>query len=168
MVKLRRQDKEITDKAEIEEILTQARVGRLGTCLDGIPYITPVNFVYDSGKIFFHSAHEGRKITNITANPNVCFEVDEVGDVLAREPICRSSTTYRSVIAFGQTRQISETNAKLYALRKMAQKYALGLSHDAITVATMKATTVFEVEIKDICAKRSPVRLGPVTDVSKK
>lgn len=168
MGKLRRQDKEITDKAEIEEILAQARVGRLGTCLDGIPYIIPVNFVHDSGKIFFHSAHEGRKVTNITANPNVCFEVDEAGDVIAREPICRSSTTYRSVIASGQARQVSETNAKLYALRKMAKKYAPNLSHDAITEATMKAATVFEIDIKDICAKRSPVRPGPVADVSKK
>ncbi|MBI4006989.1 MAG: pyridoxamine 5'-phosphate oxidase family protein, partial [Planctomycetes bacterium] len=64
MGKLRRQDKEITDKAEIEEILALAKVGRLGTCLDSIPYIIPVNFVYDGGKIFFHSAHEGRKVTN--------------------------------------------------------------------------------------------------------
>ncbi|MFQ5976199.1 MAG: pyridoxamine 5'-phosphate oxidase family protein, partial [Candidatus Hydrothermarchaeales archaeon] len=89
-------------------------------------------------------------------------------DVIAREPICRSSTTYRSVIVFGHAREVSETNTKLYALRKMAEKYAKGLSHDAITEATMKAVTVFEIEIKDLCAKRSPVRPGPVTDVSKK
>ncbi|MGR3310716.1 MAG: pyridoxamine 5'-phosphate oxidase family protein [Candidatus Brocadiales bacterium] len=165
---MRRQDKEITDKAEIDELLAQARVGRLGTCLDGIPYITPVNFVYDGGKIFFHSAREGRKITNIAANPNVCFEVAEVGDVIAKEPICRSSTAYRSVIVFGQARQVSETNAKLHALRKMAEKYAQGLSHDAITEATIKAVTVFEIEIKDISAKRSPAHPGPVADVSKK
>lgn len=165
---MRRRDKEITDTAEIEEILAQARVGRLGTCLDGIPYITPINFVYNEGKIFFHSAREGRKITNITANPNVCFEVDEVGDVIAKEPICRSSTAYRSVIIFGRAGQVSEADTKLYALRKMAKKYAPHLSHDAITEATMKAVTVFEIEIKDLSAKRSPASPGPVTDVSKK
>jgi hypothetical protein len=165
---MRRQDKEITDSAEIDEILTQTMVGRLGTCLDGIPYIIPINFVYDGGRIFFHSAREGRKVSNIAANPNVCFEVDEVGDVLAKEPICRSSTAYRSVIVFGQARQVSETDTKLSALRKMAKKYAPDLSHDAITEATMKAVTVFEIEIKDICAKRSPAMPGPVTDVSKK
>lgn len=168
VAKLRRQDKEITDRAEIDEILTQSKIGRLGTCLDGIPYVTPVNFVHDGQKIFFHSAREGRKVTNISANPNVCFEVDEVGDIIAKEPICRSSTTYRSVIIFGTAAQVSETEPKLSALRKMAQKYAPHLSHDALTEATMKSTTVFEIEIKDICAKRSPAKPGPVTDVSKK
>ena len=36
---MRRKDKEITDKNEIEDILSTAMVGRLGTCANGIPYI---------------------------------------------------------------------------------------------------------------------------------
>ena len=77
---MRRKDKEITDKNEIEDILTTVMVGRLGTCSNGIPYITPVNFTYDreTSKIFLHCANEGRKLENIRVNPNVCFEVEEV------------------------------------------------------------------------------------------
>ncbi len=52
-INLRRSDKEVTDREEVEELLSNALVGRLGTCFDNIPYVTPVNFVYDKDKIIF-------------------------------------------------------------------------------------------------------------------
>lgn len=77
---MRRKDKEISDKNEIEDLLASSTVGRLGTCANGIPYITPMNFTYDkeTSKIFLHCANEGRKLDNIRINPTVCFEVEEV------------------------------------------------------------------------------------------
>ncbi len=43
---MRRKEKEITEKVIQEEILRQAEVGRLGTAIDGSPYIVPMNFCY--------------------------------------------------------------------------------------------------------------------------
>lgn len=74
---MRRKQCEITDSKEIERILGATTIGRIATDgADGYPYITPVNFVYHKGNIYFDSAPEGEKLDNLSRNPNVCFEVD--------------------------------------------------------------------------------------------
>ena len=113
---MRRSDKEVTDREEVEEILSNALVGRLGTCLNNIPYITPVNFVYDKDKIYFHSAHEGRKIDNIKYNQQVCFEIDEIISIIpGRRMPCGSTTEYKSVIIFGDIRVVIDIDEKTSA-----------------------------------------------------
>lgn len=166
---MRRKDKEITDRNEIEEILSTAMVGRLGTCAHEIPYITPMNFTYDkeTSKIFLHCANEGRKLENIRINRNVCFEVEEVKSVIVKQPTCGSSVAYRSVIIFGNIRILSDYHAKNYALRKLADKYAPQNPKVPFTDAMIHKTNVLEIEIREMAAKRSPVK-PVVTDPSKK
>lgn len=166
---MRRKDKAITDKNEIEEILLTSTVGRLGTCSNGIPYITPMNFTYDkeTSKIFLHCANEGRKLDNIRVNPYVCFEVEEVKNVIVKQPTCASSVAYRSVIIFGNIKILSEVNAKNYGLQKLAEKYAPQNPKIPFTDAMLNRTNVLEIEIKEMTAKRSPVK-PVVTDPSKK
>ncbi|MCF6154729.1 MAG: pyridoxamine 5'-phosphate oxidase family protein [Candidatus Brocadia sp.] len=166
---MRRKDKEITDKNEIEEILLSSMVGRLGTCANRIPYITPMNFTYDkeTAKIFLHCANEGRKLENIRINPNVCFEVEEVKNVIVKQPTCGSSVAYRSVIMFGNIKILSEVNAKNYALQKLAEKYAPQNPKVPFTDTMLNKTNVLEIEIREMTAKRSPVKPS-VTDPSKK
>jgi len=154
---LRRRDKEIKNCQEVEELLSNALVGRLGTCSNNIPYITPVNFVYDKDKIYFHSAHEGRKIENIKYNQQVCFEIDEMISIIpGRRMPCGSTTEYKSVILFGDIRVVVDTEEKTFALNELIRKYApeapqLPRSSDAAT-----RTNVLVIEVKEITAKQSP------------
>ena len=59
---MRRKDREITDRAEIEAILNEAMVCRIGLADDGEPYVVPVSFGYEDGSVYIHSAPEGKKI----------------------------------------------------------------------------------------------------------
>ena len=122
---MRRKDKEIANHLEVEELLTNTLVGRLGTCLDNIPYITPVNFVYNQNKIYFHSALEGRKIENIKSNSNICFEIDQLISIIPgiNRP-CASTTQYKSIIIFGNIKIVSDIEEKVFALNKLIEKYA--------------------------------------------
>ena len=166
---MRRKDKEITDRDEVSEILSTAMVGRLGTCLNNIPYITPLNFTYDkaTGKIFLHCANEGRKLDNIKVNQNVCFEVEEVKHTIVKQPTCASSVAYRSVIIFGTIKILTDIAAKNEALQKLADKYAPQNPKVPFTNAMLNKTNVLEIEIKEMTAKRSPVKPA-ITDPSKK
>lgn len=169
---MRRKDKEITDKVELEEILSVATVGRLGTCANGIPYITPVNFTYDqeTSKVFLHCANEGRKLDNIRMNQNVCFEVEEVKQVMVKQPTCGSSVAYRSVIMFGSIKILTDIKAKNDALQKLADKYAPQNPKVPFTEAMLMKTNVLEIEVKEMTGKRSPAKpMNRVTtDTSKK
>ena len=56
---MRRKYSEITDKKEMIRILTSSNIGRLATLdTEGYPYITPVNFVFHEGCVYFHCAPE--------------------------------------------------------------------------------------------------------------
>ena len=154
---MRRKEKEITNHGEIDELLSSALVGRLGTCLNNIPYITPVNFVYDQNKIYFHSALEGRKIENIKSNSNICFEVDQLISIIPgiNRP-CASTAEYKSIIIFGNIKIVTNIEEKAFALNKLIEKYApqsprLSLSSGAI----LGRTGVLSIEVKEITAKQS-------------
>ncbi|GJQ59164.1 MAG: pyridoxamine 5'-phosphate oxidase family protein [Candidatus Scalindua sp. AMX11] len=155
---MRRKDKEIADRLEVEELLTNALVGRLGTCLDNVPYITPVNFAYDNDKIYFHSAHEGRKIENIKYNQHVCFEIDEMISIIpGRRMPCGSTTEYKSVIIFGMIRVVADIDEKTFALNKLIEKYAHDSPRLPQSSDAAKRTNVLVIEVKEITAKQSPI-----------
>lgn len=132
---MRRQKCEVTDSFEIERILGLARVGRLATMgLDGYPYITPVNFVYFDGDIYFHSAPVGEKLDNLKADPHVCFEVDIPLAYLDSgfDPdggICRLHQLYHCVIIRGRAGVVEDDQLKAECLNKLVSKYEERVIH---------------------------------------
>jgi nitroimidazol reductase NimA-like FMN-containing flavoprotein (pyridoxamine 5'-phosphate oxidase superfamily) len=157
MTGLRRAEKEITDRVEVEAFLGEAEVGRLGTSVDGRPYVVPVNFAYKDGKIYFHGAGEGKKLRDIAENPHVCFEVDEA-EVMPAEGPCDYSYRYRSVIATGRARRLTGIDERADALRTIVEKYAEGKGAE-ITRERMEGfatLAVVEIEVEEMTGKRSP------------
>ncbi len=82
----------LTDE-QIEEVLKENVLGRIG-CNDGkITHVVPVNYVYDGKFIIAHSV-AGIKIQMKRKNPDVFFEVDKI----------KSFTNWKNVIRWGQNR----------------------------------------------------------------
>ena len=73
---MRRKDKEITDKAEIESIIGSSMVCRLAMTDKNRPYIVPLCFGYKDNTLYFHSAGQGKKLDILKKNNLVCFEFD--------------------------------------------------------------------------------------------
>ena len=155
---MRRKDKEIASYTEVEELLSNTLVGRLGTCFNDIPYITPVNYIYDNNKIYFHSAYEGRKIENIRHNQQVCFEIDKILSIIPgmRMP-CGSTTEYKSVIVFGDIRVVVDIDEKTDALNKLIEKYAPEAPRLPHSSEAADRTNVLVIDVKEITAKQSPI-----------
>lgn len=110
-------------REECERIMRKMTAGVLAICgADGWPYAVPLSFVYDGGKIYFHSAAKGHKLEVLAENPRVSFCVVEKDDVVPEE----FTTYFRSVIAFGTARVITDGGEKLAALRLLADKYSPG------------------------------------------
>jgi uncharacterized protein len=63
---------------QINAVLFNEVVGRIGCHGEGRTYIVPITYVFDGDAVYGHSA-EGLKIRMMRANPNVCFEVDQFG-----------------------------------------------------------------------------------------
>lgn len=151
---MRRNDREITDKAAIIQILDECKVMRLGMCLDNIPYVTPINFGYEereTGFVFyFHGAEEGKRLDIISQNPNVFIEIDNGGMITEAEKACGYSCDYKSVMAQGTARIITDSAEKKHALAVLMKtqtgldftfenKDLEGVSVCAVTVSEMTA-----------------------------
>ena len=73
--RMRRKDREIEDRAELESIIGAAMVCRLAMSEDDRPYIVPLCFGYKDGNLYFHSAEEGKKLEILRVNSSICFEI---------------------------------------------------------------------------------------------
>ena len=147
------------DSGRIESILTRTLVGRIGTSLGDSPYVVPVNFLYNQGRIYFHSANEGQMYTYLQTNNRVCFEVDEPGETIPNADPCEFSFKYESVIAFGTVRFLQNPEEKAAILMKLVQKYDLSkIASKTITPEKVENVEVGEITIEKITGKTSPPR----------
>jgi nitroimidazol reductase NimA-like FMN-containing flavoprotein (pyridoxamine 5'-phosphate oxidase superfamily) len=108
----------------METILRRAEVGRLALCERSEPYVVPLNFFYERGKIAFHCAWEGRKLDLLKANSRCCFEVDEFRGDVSDHFEARCHLDYDSVLAFGAGRVEQVASEKARLLQLFAEKYS--------------------------------------------
>ena len=99
------------DNEEIEEVLRNNSLGRIGCSDRKKIYVVPVNYVYDGQYILAHS-QKGLKIDMMRNNPDVCFEVDEVKDF----------NNWRSVILWGVYQELSDERSRYDVMKVFAEK----------------------------------------------
>ncbi len=158
---MRRKHNEVTDQKEIQRILSLTNIGRLSTNgIDGYPYITPVNFVFNNGNIYFHCAPKGEKLDNLTRDPHVCFEVDvplsylDVDSYPGR-PICQLHQFYHCVIIRGSASVVNDSAKKAAVLNTLITKHENTEDFEQVTESMpgFKACKVIEVKPATITAK---------------
>ena len=156
---MRRKDREVTDIREILDILDRCSVGRLGLCLDGQPYVVPLNFIWEQKagilRLYFHGAAEGRKLDCLRANPRACFETDIPGAVVVTPQACAVTMEYESVMAEGLCHIIENTAEKRRVLQALAARYAPEASPE-IPEAVLERVAVWCFEVEKLSGKRLP------------
>lgn len=152
---MRRAKKEIQDKGVVDNFLHTCPVGRLGTIgKDGYPRIKPINFFYNNGKIYFHSAREGEKIDDIVRDSRVAFEIDEpLGYVKSVNNPCSAKYLYRSIIIKGRAAIVDDNGERLLALRSLMEKYQPEGGYGDFLPEKLKITAVIRIDIEEITAK---------------
>jgi len=110
---------------EIEQVLRDNVLGRVG-CTDGLKtYVVPMTYVYDDGCVIGHTA-EGLKIEILRKNPECCFEVDQM----------KSISNWQSVIAWGTFKELKGVEAD-NALEKITNKLLPLMPSETSLVARM-------------------------------
>lgn len=149
---MRREEREISEKAEIENILEKARVCRLAFVDGDIPYIVPLNFGYKDDILYVHSAKQGRKIDLMKRNPRVCFEVDELVRFKKAKLACDWGVAYKSVIGTGKAGFIESGEEKKKALDIIMAHYS-GRSFEYDN-DILEKTTVIRIDIVQMTGKQ--------------
>jgi len=151
---MRRKEKQISDRTEIDAIITAGIVCRLAMSRNDQPYLVPLSYGYDGQAFYFHTAVEGRKIDYFEANSRVCFEIE--GDVrLKRDEnqACKWSIFFESVIGEGHIKELASPKDKQYGLNQIMRHYS-GKEWDFDAKVLAKAR-VWKITIDTISGKRS-------------
>jgi nitroimidazol reductase NimA-like FMN-containing flavoprotein (pyridoxamine 5'-phosphate oxidase superfamily) len=153
---MRRMDKEITDQAEIGQILSSGFLCRVAFSQNNIPHIVPMNYGYDEGRLYFHSACTGKKIELIRDNPRVSFEVSDSIEVLPGEKACGFTTRYRSVIGSGIMRIIDDPEMKRRGLGVIMKQHT-GDNSWEFDESELARLCVLELHIESVSGKKSHI-----------
>jgi uncharacterized protein len=151
---VRRKDREITDRAEMEAILGDAQVCRLGMA-DGMePYVVPLCFAYvaDDNAIYFHSAREGKKIGMLARNPHCCVEVDICDGPIPDKSPCIWEFRYKSVICTGTAHVLTDSKEKNRALNCIIRHYG-DMDHQ-FTDEELERVCVVKIVIGEMTGKK--------------
>jgi len=167
------------DHATVHAILDEGFICHVGFAVDGQPYVVPTGYARVGETLYLHGS-SGSRLGLLSQHPmdgiaspasmlgrlpglHVCVTVTLIdGLVLARSAF-HHSFNYRSVMALGRTRLVSDPLEKDRALRAVVDHIAPGRS-DVIRGGDRKelaATAVLAVPLDEVSAK---VRTGPPKD----
>jgi uncharacterized protein len=128
------------DTEEIEQVLMQQVVGRLGCHAHGITYVVPVSYAYD-GRFIYGRSFEGLKINMMRTDPKVCFQVD----------IMNNMADWQSVIAWGIYEELKQPTERNEGLLKLMDRRLPLLSSETTHLSPVWPFTPHDIsEIKGI------------------
>ena len=131
-------------KDECLNLLSAVRYGRLGLAKNAEPYVVPMSYVYQDGRIYLHSRGNGKKVEYVNENPRVCFQID----LLEKE-------RWSSVIATGVARLSDSVEAKQKMFDAFTNKGQGGHGGKKFSREELERMpmTIWEIEITEMTGR---------------
>lgn len=153
---MRRPKREITDPKQIEAVINECKVCRIGMPSQGKIYVVPMNFgwEYEDGTLVFylHSAKVGRKIEALREEPEVCVELDCRHGLVEAELPCSHSYYFASLIGTGKAEVLKTSEEKLHGLKKV-MLHQTGKDFDNFDEKWINAVEVIKVKLDEYACK---------------
>jgi uncharacterized protein len=112
---LRRADRELTEPEAIASVLRRGRFATIAMCQDGAPYLVTLSYGFDAERraLYFHVAHEGRKLDALATDPRVCATV--VIDGGYEQDACKHH--YESAVFTGTMSVVTDADEARHGMR---------------------------------------------------
>ena len=152
---MRRHDREVTERAKIDEIIKSCDCLRLGLNAEDGAYIVPLSFGYapeEPAKFYFHSATEGRKVSMIGSGVMAGFEMDSAHRLGEAELGCKHTYFFKSVIGTGFVRPVEDLDEKKRALTLIMAHYRKDRAF-SFTDEQARTVAVFCLTVDQMTAK---------------
>ncbi len=113
----------VESRDEMEQLLRQEEVGYLGLSLNEKPYVVPLNYHYQDGKIWFHCGFRGKKLVYLKGNPEVCFTVARQAGWVREHAGNPCHVDSDSVICYGRARILEDIDEREIALNAFNRRF---------------------------------------------
>ena len=157
---MRRKEREVTARGEIEEILRACKVCHLAVNgEDGVPYIVPLNFGYSwQGTwpvLYMHCAPEGQKLELLRRDNRVAFEMDcGYAPEGQADLACTYTNRYASLIGAGDCEIVTAEDEKEAGLRHLMQ-HVIGARDWKFDRTALAHTVLLRVHVRKLTAKKN-------------
>jgi nitroimidazol reductase NimA-like FMN-containing flavoprotein (pyridoxamine 5'-phosphate oxidase superfamily) len=151
------------DKEQVHAILDAGYICHVGFVIDGQPFVIPTGYARFGDQLYIHGSAASRMLRSASEGIDICVTVTIVdGFVLARS-VFHHSMNYRSVVALGKARMVTDPEEKRAALRCFTNHIVAGRWEEARQPndQELKATSVLALPLEEVSAK---VRIGPPVD----
>ena len=152
-------ERKVTDSKEIATILEQCQILFLSFNNDPAPYVVPLFFGHEPGRLYAHSARVGTKIELMLRDPYVGFSAVAAAEIIEGRMPCNYTARTQSVAGTGAARLVTNEAEILHGLNLIMQHYAAGRTAEGFSYnpASLGRTAVIAIDIHAMTAKR----IGP-------
>lgn len=155
---MRRADREVTDRNQLEEILKACHAVHIGAQDGDGMFVVPMNYGFhlegDRLTLYVHSAQEGRKVAAFRNGGAVAFEMDCGHALRGADTACGHSYSYQSIMGSGTIRELTEAGAKRAAL-ELIMEHMTGRGSWDMPDASLERTAVFAIQADQWAGKRN-------------
>jgi uncharacterized protein len=150
------------DRDTINAILDEALFCHLAYVVDGEPEVIPTIHARHGETLYVHGSTASRSLKAIDGQ-RVCVVVTLLDGLVMARSVFNHSMNYRSVIAYGEGRLVTDPEEKWEAQRVLVEHVARGRSEDARmpNELELKQTAIVAIPVDEASAK---VRTGPPKD----
>ncbi|TBL81791.1 pyridoxamine 5'-phosphate oxidase family protein [Paenibacillus thalictri] len=162
---MRRKEFEVLNEEETSQFLQEMSFGFLGTTGDdGWPLVTPLNFVYHEGAIYFHGSKFGQKMDFLKQRPKVTFSVAKEYAIIPSyftDPklACPATAFFKSVLVRGYAVPLEDPREKADALGAFMRKLQPEGGYEPIDpndkeyLKNLNGVSVVRIEVAELTAK---------------
>lgn len=149
------------DAATVHAILDEGFVCHVGFVVDGKPCVIPTGYARVGETLYLHGSTGSR--LGLHPNTDVCVTVTLLDGIVLARSAFHHSFQYRSVVAYGRTRAVTDPAEKDAALRAVIDHIVPGRSRTVRfgNARELAATVVLALPLAEVSAK---VRTGPPKD----
>jgi hypothetical protein len=151
----RKPDRGRFDRATVYDILDSAMVAHIAYTIDGQPYCTPTGFWREDDTLYWHGSSASRMIRSQSAGVPVCVTATHLDAIVLARSGFHHSVNYRSVMAFGTARLVTDAGEKARALDGFVDRFFPGRSREIrpATGQEVKATSFVVMPIDEASGK---------------
>ena len=143
------------DPVSRDAILDEGLVCHVAFTLDGQPFIIPTAYCRAGNTLYLHGSVGSHFFMQMARGIPVCVSVALVDGLVLARSVFHHSMNYRSVVAFGKTRAVTDEAERWLAAEKFSEHIMPGRWADARQPAEneMKKTLFIAVEIEEASVK---------------
>ena len=151
------------DREPIYKVLDEGLVAHVAFVVEGQPFVIPMAYARDGDDLILHGSVASRLLKSLATGIEVSVCVTLLDGLVLARSVFEHSMNYRSVVAFGVAKEVTETDEKLRALDRLTEHLIPGRVGNAREPSRKElgATTVLTMPIKEASLK---ARQGDVDD----